>query len=50
MDIQKMKAESIGIKLSAENQNIQDAKHPDKKYRPMITHDEHRIQQVLLNL
>ena len=50
MDIQKMKAESIGIKLSAEYQNIQDASHPDHKYGPMITHDEHRIQQVLLNL
>ena len=45
-----MKADIIGIKLYAVFNNIKEHKSSDKKFSPIINHDEHRIQQVLLNL
>ncbi len=45
-----MKADAIGINLYATFKNIRDSSKSDKKYSPIILHDEHRIQQVLLNL
>ena len=45
-----MKADTIGIKLYAVYNNIREHTNSDKKFSPIINHDEHRIQQVLLNL
>ena len=45
-----MKADAIGIKLYAVFKNIQQSNNLDNLYSPMINHDEHRIQQILLNL
>ena len=45
-----MKADAIGINLYATFENIRESSKSNKKYSPIILHDEHRIQQVLLNL
>ena len=50
MSIQQMKADTIGLKFEAIFSNIKEDSQSDKKYEPLIIHDEHRIQQVLLNL
>ena len=41
-----MKADAIGVKLTAIYKGINSG---DDGFSPMIIHDEHRIQQVLLN-
>ena len=45
-----MKADQIGIKFHCVFSNIRENDASEKRYSPMVIHDEHRIQQVLLNL
>ena len=42
-----MKADSQGIALEIQNENLG---FEDGLYNPIITHDENRIKQVILNL
>ena len=48
--MQTMKANTLGIRLYACYSNIKEDDSSAKTYSPLIVHDEHRIQQVLLNL
>ena len=43
MSIQQMKADSIGIKFHSVFTNIKEDSVSEKKYSPMVIHDEHRI-------
>ena len=48
--MQQMKADALGIKLYACYCNIRENESSNKPYSPIIIQDEHRIQQILLNL